>query len=196
MQSVSPSGLSWSEYFAEYRRKLERAKEPDQVITQDAPILLTPSSEVSGSSAPGAPGKLLKRLLALGYTARVNRALVRMPATLRVNATEEHAAGSLKTPAYNLEAFYLVAHWKGAQPEQRVAMDATWERKHVDTPPPQAHKSGSMTFKIATTYDPYLGYEVRTTASKPRKQNEVEAELGIDPPAGFNEWFNMICPQK
>lgn len=189
-------GSDWRAYFRERRLAAEEARRAEPAIKKEVPVLLLPAENQEPSAVPGAPGALLKRLLSRGYEARVSRALTRVPAARRIKATEEHAAGAILHPPHCMETFCLIASWRGEEVEQRVGIDATWERKHPDTAPPLKHKPGSMSFRIATTYDPYLGYEIRTTASKPRKQNAVEAELGADPPMGFTEWINLICPSK
>lgn len=188
---------SWDDYFSEYRRKVNDLNDDaaEASVAVEEPELILPATEAVGKELRGKPAAMLKRLLALGYTARVDRALVRMPPTRFMSATDDHAAGDVRFPAYTLEAFYLIAWWKGEAPGQAVGMEAAWESKWKDDPDTGEPKPGSLSFKIATTFDPYLGYEVRTSATKPRPQNAVEKELGIEPPAGFQQWFDMIVPK-
>lgn len=198
--TLSPEGVTWREYFARYEARLAAARAPEVIESdaqQDETVVIEAGRDLDDPlKAPATPGRLAKRLAARGYDVRVSRSLVRMPAKRRLKATEEHAAGAILHPAYNLETFVLVATWRGPEVEQLVALDVTWERRHADTAPPLAHKPGSLSFKGAQTFDPALGYEIRVGAAKPRKQNEIEAEDGIEPPLGLNQWLDLVCPKS
>lgn len=170
----------------------ESAKEREDAANAKSTVL-TPRSELEHpETAPGAAGTLAKRLQLHGWTVRVWTSLCAVEAVLFVADSEEgakdpHLAGDIRYEAHDLESVVVVGVKRASG--HMLALDATWERKLRDG------KSPTSSFQGATTYDPYLGRQWRTTVTKPRDPYAWEIQERIPGTPGLGQWLDMVAPK-
>lgn len=144
------------------------------------------------SKAPGAAGTLAKRLIAHGWTVQAWTSLCAVDAVRFVSDSEEgaknpHLAGDVRYEAHELETVVIVGVKRASG--HMLALDATWERKLREG------KSPTSSFQAATTYDPYLGRQWRTTVTTPRKPHAWEIQEGIPGTPGLDQWLDIVAPK-
>ena len=157
-------------------------------VTSIRPRTLVPDP----GKAPGAAGTLAKRLIHNGWTVQAWTSLCAVDAVLFVADSEEdakkpHLAGDVRYEAHELETVVIVGVKRASG--HMLALDATWERKLREG------KSPTSSFQAATTYDPYLGRQWRTTVTTPRKPHHWEIQEGIPGTPGLEQWLDIIAPK-
>lgn len=178
------TGESWSEFFKRVKATdVATPTDIDEDVRQSDIEILEPARDVpvAALSARSKPAQVAKRLSGQGWDVRVRQSRVRVPETLYVADGDDYSAGDVRYEAYELETTVLVAVKRADNGRVGLVLDATWDSKQG--------------FCGARTYDPALGVEWRSGFLKPRKQNEIELEDGIQPPAALAQWLDWVAPK-
>lgn len=180
-------GRSWAQYYVDmgFSRKateedVSEAEEPEvaAVITKPGAWLQDPSK------ANGSAGVIARRLLAQGWDVRVQTSEASVPAVLymsdsKEDSKKEYRKGDVRFEGHDQAVTSLIAVKKSG--EHVLACEATW-----------FSKGG---FQGATTHDPILGREWRSTVTTPRKPRDWEAAEGLRGALGFGQWLDIVAPK-
>lgn len=182
-------GVSWHEYMTQMRRAAQPVETEEEVESEPEIEVLVPgreltADEIASLNPKSRPAQIAKRLKSQGWTVRVKRSLVHVPAVLykEDSKTGDAQKGDVRYAEHDLETTVLLGVKRAPNDRGGLAVEVTWTSKEG--------------FVLARTYDPYLGHEVRVGYTKGRKQNDIEREDGIQPPLGLGEWLDMMAPTK
>jgi hypothetical protein len=188
--TTPPEGGTWADYFRARRAALTSASETEATLEAEpveAVVLQTMREvEISELSSRSKPPQVAKRLIAQGWTARIGQSRAMIPPVLYVSDSEEGATpgyqkGDERYPGYERITTTLIASKRAASGEMGFALEANWNSKDG--------------FTVATTFDPWLGREIRVGYLKARDPNQIEREEGVEPPLGLSAWLDLVCPR-
>lgn len=178
---------SWREYF--HRVKHVGDDAADAAEAKEEVVVLIPGRDVEISKLPGRgkPSQVARRLAGQGWEVECRQSLVKVPAVRYLSDSEEgvpaekaYRKGDVRFPEHELETTVLLAVKRAKDGRVGLAMEATW-----------LSKGG---FRLARTYDPLDGHEIRVGFAKGRPPNPIEEEDGIAAPYGLQDWLDDFAP--